>query len=166
MIDPEYEKILERSASRQGLYRALVKRLKRTSPKDLVSLIHSLHEEVFSVIDCLKCANCCAVVGPRLTELDIQRLGRALSMKRGEVKSAYLAVDEDGDTVFRDHPCPLLLPDRRCLVYGRRPKACREYPHTDAPEIRSLLKLSLVNSRYCPAVALIFEGLARVSKAS
>lgn len=159
MMDPEYQEMLERSASRQGLYRALVKRLRRTSPRDLAERIHALHREAFGTIDCLACANCCAAVGPRLTELDLQRMGRALSMKKGELFDAYLAVDEDGETVFREHPCPLLLPDNRCLIYERRPKACREYPHTDAGNIRELLPLTLTNSRWCPAVAIIFEGL-------
>lgn len=28
-------------------------------------------------------------------------------------------------------PCPLLGRDNYCAVYADRPKACREYPHTD-----------------------------------
>lgn len=98
-------------------------------------------------------------MGPRLNDTDLRRLARALSMKPGELQRQYLEIDEDGDTIFKDHPCPFLLPDNRCLVYESRPKACREYPHTDDPAIRSLLKLTLINSRFCPAVVLIFEGL-------
>ncbi len=155
----EYERIIERAESRQGSYRELVKRLQRKGPKGLEEVIRELHEEAFEEIDCLSCANCCRRVGPRLSELDISRLGKALSMRRSEVEYSYLKRDEDGDMVFRDHPCPLLLEDNRCLVYESRPKACREYPHTDAKNVRGLLKLSLVNSRYCPVVALVFEGL-------
>jgi len=155
----EYERIIERAESRQGSYRELVKRLQRKGPKGLEEVIRELHEEAFEEIDCLACANCCRRVGPRLSELDISRLGKALSMRRSEVEYSYLKRDEDGDMVFRDHPCPLLLEDNRCLVYESRPKACREYPHTDAKNVRGLLKLSLVNSRYCPVVALVFEGL-------
>ncbi len=28
-------------------------------------------------------------------------------------------------------PCPFLGDDNYCSVYEARPKACREYPHTD-----------------------------------
>lgn len=159
MMDPEYLEIVERAKSRKGVYRQLVQRLRRKGPKDLREKIQRFHEEAFEEIDCLRCANCCSSLGPRLSELDVSRLGKALAMKPGEFKHRYLMRDEDGDVIFREHPCPLLMEDNRCLVYERRPKACREYPHTDDPKIRSMLKLTLTNSAYCPVVALVFERL-------
>ena len=158
-IDPEYQLLLHRGESRRGSYRKLIRRLIKTAPPDLLPRFALLHREAFEEIDCLSCANCCAEVGPRLNDTDVNRLARALSIKPGELKRQYLKIDEDGDTVFREHPCPLLMADNRCLVYESRPKACREYPHTDDPAIHSLLKLTLANSRFCPAVVLIFEGL-------
>jgi hypothetical protein len=157
----DYRRALEIAESRQGLYRELVRRLQRKAPKNLEDEIRALHEEAFSQIDCLDCGNCCRLVGPRLGDLDVSRLAKALSMKRVDFEESYLKVDEDGDRVFREHPCPLLLEDNRCLVYESRPKACREYPHTDAKNVRGMLKLSLTNSRYCPVVAQVFEGLSK-----
>ncbi len=159
MLREDYRRTLEIAGSRVGTYRELVKRLQRKAPKELEEVVRALHEEAFSQTDCLECGNCCRRVGPRLSDLDISRLAKALSMKSGEFEETYLTVDEDGDRIFREQPCPLLLEDNRCLVYESRPKACREYPHTDAKNVRGLLKLSLTNSRYCPVVARVFEGL-------
>lgn len=43
----------------------------------------------------------------------------------------YLRVDEDNDKVFKSMPCPFLGEDNLCSIYDIRPKACREFPHTD-----------------------------------
>jgi hypothetical protein len=91
-MHPGYEKFLFTAESRKGVYRDLVKRLKRKAPAELEDEIHRLHEEAFARIDCLSCGNCCAHVGPRLTQLDTGRIAKALSMKRAEVEEHYLTM--------------------------------------------------------------------------
>ena len=165
MINPEYEKVLETAESRRGFYRDLVKRLKKKKPKGLEEEIRRLHDEAFEEFDCLRCGNCCRIVGPKLSGNDVNRLGKALSMRPKEVEEHYLTDDEDGDTVFREHPCPFLLEDNSCLIYEHRPKACRDYPHTDFSGVAGLgklLDLSLENSLYCPVVARVLEGLSKL----
>ena len=34
------------------------KRIKKSNPKNLDTVIHQLHDEAFKKIDCLDCANC------------------------------------------------------------------------------------------------------------
>jgi len=68
-------------------------------------------------------------------------------------------VDEEGDYVFRESPCPFLMGDNYCMVYEDRPRACREYPHTDRKRFHQLLKLSYKNTLVCPAVLEVVEGL-------
>ncbi|MFO7850688.1 MAG: YkgJ family cysteine cluster protein [Spirochaetia bacterium] len=158
-----YDDILKTAESRYGTYRELVKKLKRNPPKDLEERIRRLHHAAFEDIDCLKCGNCCSTIGPRLNNSDTARLAKALSLSKKEIEELYFATDEDGDTVFNTHPCPFLQGNKLCLVYEHRPKACREYPHTDgrySGSISRLLDLSLVNSRYCPVVARVLEGLS------
>ncbi|WP_332911960.1 YkgJ family cysteine cluster protein [Algoriphagus boritolerans] len=53
-------------------------------------------------------------------------------------------------------PCPFLGADNKCLVYEDRPKACREYPHTNRKNMLGILDLSLKNTLVCPAVSKIF----------
>jgi len=137
----------------------LIKRLKKRDPDNLDDVVHTLHDEAFSRFDCLSCANCCKTIGPRLIPADINRLARALKMKPSAFTEKYVEQDEDGDLVFRAHPCPFLLPDNVCMVYEQRPKACREYPHTDRKRFYQLLSLTRKNCETCPVVFSIVEEL-------
>jgi len=138
---------------------SFVKRLKTKKPKNLDDLVHELHEEAFEKFNCLDCANCCKTIGPRLIDKDIERLAKHLKMKISDFIEKYVMTDEDGDFVFKEHPCPFLLPDNYCLVYESRPKACREYPHTDRKRFYQILSLSHKNCETCPVVFEIFEEL-------
>jgi uncharacterized protein len=138
---------------------SLIKKLKKQKPKNLDDFVHELHDEAFSGFSCLNCANCCKTIGPRLNEKDIDRLAKYLKMKPGTFMEQYIETDEDHDYVFRGHPCPFLLHDNHCMVYESRPKACREYPHTNRSRFIQILNLSLKNCETCPVVYGIFDQL-------
>ena len=76
-----------------------------------------------------------------------------------EFIETYLFRDEEGDYVFNGAPCPFLGEDNGCLVYENRPKACREYPHTDRKNMFQILELTATNTTVCPAVARIVEKI-------
>lgn len=137
----------------------LLKQLKRQKPRALDEMMHNAHEEAFSCIDCLECANCCTTTGPLLTDKDISRLAKHLRMKDAAFVDEYVRVDEDGDQVFKSMPCPFLGADNYCSVYEHRPKACREYPHTDRVKQHQLLKLHLKNVEICPAVQEVLDDI-------
>ena len=137
----------------------LLTSLKRVKPRQLDSLMHDAHEKAFSCIDCLECANCCTTTGPLLTDTDIKRVSKHLRMKDAEFVEQYVRVDEDGDQVFKSMPCPFLGADNYCSIYEHRPKACREYPHTDRVKQHQLLKLHLKNAEICPAVDQVLEDV-------
>ncbi len=144
--------------------KAVFKKLKRKPPKNLDNKVHILHDKAFEKIDCLSCANCCKTLGPRITDNDINRLSKFLKTKPGNFIENYLKIDEDGDYVFKKMPCPFLLPDNYCSVYEVRPKACREYPHTDRKRFYQALNITLNNIETCPAVAFITEELIKEYK--
>ena len=135
--------------------------LKKRIPRDLDEHVHTLHEDVFSQTDCLSCANCCRTLGPRITEKDIERLAKHLRVKPSSIVTQHLRVDEDGDFVFQHMPCPFLMTDNCCFVYDARPRACREYPHTDRRKFSQLLDITLKNTEVCPAVYEIVEGMKK-----
>ena len=139
--------------------RQLIKSLKKKYPRNLDEIVHDAHFRAFEKIDCLTCANCCRSLGPRLIDKDIERLSKYLKMKSSLVIQNWLRIDEDGDYVFREMPCPFLEADNRCKVYDHRPKACREYPHTDRKKFHQLLDLTIKNSHVCPAVNEILGEL-------
>jgi len=70
-----------------------------------------------------------------------------------------LHVDNEGDYVFNETPCPFLMPDNYCMVYESRPKACREYPHTNRRKFVQILNLTQKNREACPIVYKIVENL-------
>ena len=134
---------------------ALFKGLKRQTPHDLDRVMHGLHEEVFAKTDCLNCANCCKTTGPLWSERDKERVAKHLRLKTGDFESEYLRLDEDGDWVLQQLPCPFLESDNACAIYEIRPKACREYPHTDRAKQAQILDLTAKNALICPAVGEI-----------
>ena len=141
---------------------SFVKKLKKKKPKNLDKTVHELHETAFAEFDCLDCANCCKTIGPRLIDKDIERLSKHLKMKVSEFMNQYILRDEDGDYIFNTHPCPFLLPDNYCMVYESRPRACREYPHTNRKRFYQILPLSHKNCATCPVVMDIFTELKKV----
>lgn len=135
--------------------------LRRKRGKVLDREAEALHENVFSEIDCLDCANCCTSIPPQLNRTDINRIAKHLGMKNAEFQEEYIVVDEDGDMVMKTTPCPFLLADHACMIYEHRPRACREYPHTDQLEFSQHLKLHKQNVGHCPAVFHIIERMMK-----
>ena len=124
---------------------------------------HQTHEKVFEELDCLTCGNCCKTTSPIFYQNDIERLGKALRMKPGDFIEKYLKVDEDNDYVLKSSPCPFLATDNHCSVYGDRPKACREYPHTNRKKMIQIMELTHKNTLVCPAVFEIVERLKKLA---
>jgi uncharacterized protein len=157
MINSEELKILaERSkSSTEKLFSGWKKR----PPAGLDERVHELHEKVFDKINCLECANCCRTLGPRITSRDIEKLADFLKLRESKFVEKYIKTDEDGDYVFQNMPCPFIESSNYCMVYEVRPKACREYPHTDQRKFHKILDLTIKNTFTCPAAYEIVEKL-------
>lgn len=132
-------------------------KLKRENPRAVDEAFHEAHEEVFAETDCLACANCCKTTSPIFYQTDVARASEALRIKPGQFVETYLRVDEDRDMVLKSAPCPFLMDDNRCRIYEARPKACREYPHTDRKKMIQILDLTYKNTMVCPAVLKMVE---------
>ena len=120
-----------------------------------------MHKEVFECTDCLKCANCCKTTGPLFTDKDINSIAKYLRIKPSVFTKKYLRIDEDLDYVLQTVPCAFLGKDNYCSIYDVRPKACREFPHTDRIKQHQLLNLTEKNVEVCPAVYNIVEKMKR-----
>jgi|SRR5688572_16708125 len=142
--------------------RKFLNSLKKADTRELDNSFHTAHEEVFNEINCLDCANCCKTTSPIFYQTDIDRLSRFLNMKPGTFIEKYLRIDEDKDYVLKSSPCPFLGEDNYCGVYESRPKACREYPHTNRKKMVQVLDLAMKNTLVCPAVLRIVEKLKNI----
>ncbi len=136
-------------------------KLKAKPPKKLDYIMQELHEETFDRVDCLECANCCKTTGPLFTNKDIDRISKFFKMKSYDFIQTYLRVDEDKDYVLQQTPCTFLGADNYCSIYEVRPKACREFPHTDRKKFQQISKLTLENVKMCPAAFEIVENMKK-----
>ncbi|WP_250433991.1 YkgJ family cysteine cluster protein [Hanstruepera flava] len=137
------------------------KKLKKKPPKQLDYVMQELHEAEFERTDCLECANCCKTTGPLFTDKDIQRIAKFFKMKPQQFIDSYLRIDEENDYVLKSVPCTFLGADNYCSIYDVRPKACKEFPHTDRKKFQQISNLTLKNVAICPAAFNIVEEMKK-----
>lgn len=156
-MDVDFYKNL--ALQRQKEHKKFLENLKKKPPKNLDYVVQKTHEEVFEKIDCLQCAHCCKTTGPLFTDKDIERITKQLRMKPVDFEIRFLRVDEDQDKVLKNLPCLFLNEDHTCNIYEVRPKACREYPHTDRKKIYQINSIMLKNTVICPAAYTFVEKM-------
>ena len=161
---PEYKAILDRTTHRRKHLAEALRTLRKERKKELDVLYGEAHDHAFSQIDCTKCGNCCACLGPRIRQSDIKPLAAFERLKPQAFIDRKLKEDEDGDLVFPQMPCPYFGADGLCIVYDKRPRACREYPHLDQKRQKGLLGQHLADLSICPAVALAAEYIEKLLK--
>lgn len=136
-------------------------KLKKRPPKNLDYVMQELHGTEFDKTDCLQCANCCKTTGPLFTTADIERISKHLRLRPQRFIALYLRVDEENDHVLQQVPCTFLDSENTCTIYDVRPKACREFPHTDRKKFHQIDSLTLKNVGVCPAAFNIVEEMKR-----
>lgn len=134
-------------------------KLKKKPPKNLDYIMQDLHDEEFTKTNCLACANCCKTTGPLFTDKDIERIAKFFRLKPQQFIAQYLRLDEENDYVLQSVPCTFLGADNYCSIYDVRPKACREFPHTDRKKFQQISNLTLKNVAICPAAFNIVEAM-------
>ena len=163
-MNNDLKKHLELAETNHKENKVLVKKLKKSKPKSLDNTVHQLHDEAFEKIDCLECANCCKTTGPLFTSADVQRIAKYLRLKPQRFIDQYLRIDEENDYVLQQVPCAFLGSDNYCSIYDVRPKACREFPHTDRKKFQQISNLTLKNMAICPAAFNIVEEMKKKIK--
>jgi Fe-S-cluster containining protein len=151
----------KKSADRQKVYKQY---LQKANKNAVLKQLPGLHEEAFSKIDCLQCANCCKNYSPRFKTPDIKRISRHLKMRESDFIETYLKVDEEGDFVVRSTPCPFLGPNNFCSIYEQRPSDCHRFPYTDEDVFIKRRQLTLKNSTFCPITYYVLEKLVEAEK--
>jgi len=127
----------------------------------VIKQLPQIHEEIFSKINCLQCANCCKNHSPTFKATDIKRISKHLQIKETDLIEKYLKLDEDNDWVLQQQPCTFLNQDNTCQIYEVRPSDCARFPYTDEDVFIKRKKLTLTNTTVCPAVAMALEILTQ-----
>ncbi len=91
-----------------------------------------LASEVQQQIDCTACANCCRHSVVSVSNQEIENVARHLGIAPDAVARLYTVPDPNA-------PASRILSDSRegcvfldgnlCMIYGARPKTCRDFPH-------------------------------------
>lgn len=160
-MDETLKQLPQRAKDTHNQTKKFFKKLKKKPPKHLDTLMQELHDAEFSKTDCLTCANCCKTTGPLFTDKDVSRIAKHFKMKEQQFIETYLRVDEDNDYVLQSVPCTFLGADNYCSIYNVRPKACREFPHTDRKKFQQISNLTLKNVAICPAAFNIVEEMKK-----
>ncbi|ALM21901.1 hypothetical protein JCM19294_876 [Nonlabens tegetincola] len=158
-MDDFLKKLPQLSSQKKTENTQYFKKLRKKKPKNLDYIVQETHDEVFDEVDCLTCANCCKTTGPLFTDNDIARIAKHFRMKPSDFIDDYLRIDEDNDYVLKQVPCHFLGADNYCSIYEVRPKACREYPHTDRRKIYQIGTLTVKNTAICPAAFKMVEKM-------
>ncbi|SDE08252.1 hypothetical protein SAMN05421636_103178 [Pricia antarctica] len=162
-MDEILKQLPKKAREKHAENKRFFKKLKRKPPKNLDYVMQELHEAEFERTDCLECANCCKTTGPLFTNADIERIAKHFRQKPQVFIEQHLRIDEDNDYVLQRVPCTFLGADNYCSIYDVRPKACREFPHTDRKRFQQISQLTLKNVAVCPAAFNIVEAMkARV----
>lgn len=155
------KKLPKKAAEQHRANKKFFAKLKKRPPKNLDYIMQELHDNEFERTDCLQCANCCKTAGPLFTTADIDRISKHFRLKPQQFTTQYLRVDEDDDYVLQQVPCTFLGADNQCSIYEVRPKACREFPHTDRKKFHQIADLTLKNVAICPAAFAIVEEMRK-----
>jgi Fe-S-cluster containining protein len=155
------EQLEAKAVANYNATKKTLKKLKQLKPQVMDKKIHALHEKEFEKIDCLECARCCKNISPAMYPSDLRRMASFMKTTSSKLIDTYLQTDDEGDFVFRSQPCPFLGENHLCAIYPARPKACRDYPHTDRKRFHQILNLTARNSKICPAVFNIIEKMKK-----
>ncbi|PWU15635.1 MAG: zinc/iron-chelating domain-containing protein [Verrucomicrobia bacterium] len=142
-------------------FRHFLKHQTKLASEQVDKQVFELEAKVWKRIDCTKCANCCRVISPVLSEEDVTRLASHLGITSAEFVAKYLAPSKDEPDfpwIMREKPCPFLK-DNRCSVYEHRPQAFRGYPYLNKDKFvfRTLGMIERLSE--CPAVFEVWEEL-------
>jgi uncharacterized protein len=161
MLKPSLNELVKLAKDKQVENKKYFDKLKKKTPKNLDYVMQDIHDAEFKKTNCLECANCCKTTGPLFTSADIERISKHLRQKPQQFIEQYLRIDEDNDYVLQNVPCSFLDIDNTCFIYDVRPKACREFPHTDRKKFHQISNITLKNIPICPAVYNIVEEMKK-----
>ena len=161
MLKPSLNELQKLAKDKQPKNKKFFDKLQKKPPKNLDYVMQNLHDREFKKTNCLDCANCCKTTGPLFTTADIERIAKYLKQKPQQFITQYLRIDEDNDYVLQSVPCTFLATDNTCFIYDVRPKACREFPHTDRKKFQQINNLTLKNIEICPAAFNIVEEMKK-----
>ena len=124
--------------------------------------LRHIAEDIEEQIDCTQCANCCRVATVKVSERDVERLARHLSIAPAAFLAEYTTQSEDEGTILRrtEEAGCVFLDGTACTVYDARPDICQRFPHLvrGNGSIASRMWQFIDRACYCPIVYNALEA--------
>lgn len=149
----------QKARHHKKIFSKFLGKVEKNPPRGLDNMAQIIDAEVWSVVDCLSCANCCKTMTPTYTERDIKRIAGFLKMTQDDFKSKWLHLDKK-DWVNNKQPCQFLnLRDNKCSIYPVRPESCAGFPHLKKRKMTDYIHVHQQNVAYCPATYKMVEKM-------
>lgn len=132
--------------------------LKGKSSDEVDKIVHQLHDEITSQIDCTKCGNCCRFLRPLVSDEEIDRLSGIDNISRESYEKQFVELTHNNAKYLKDMPCKYLKEDK-CTIYPDRPEECRSFPFTHKDGFIFRLFGVIDNYEICPIVFNLYERL-------
>ena len=124
--------------------------------------LRHMAEGIEEQIDCTQCANCCRVATVRLSDRDVERLAKHLSVTRAQFLDEYTTTSDEEGLILRrtDAAGCTFLEGNTCTVYDARPDTCSRFPHLvrGNGSIASRMWQFIDRACYCPIVYNALEA--------
>ena len=159
MVEPAKIKDISKNYEVENIkFRSFLKN--RADEEELDAHFLKIHNELFSIYDCLTCGNCCKEYSTTVQEHEAASIANHLGLTKQDFANKYLQQSAEGYIIKA--PCCFLGENGECKIIDCRPQECIDFPHTDKPErLWSLLSV-VQNTEICPVVFEIFERLKRI----
>lgn len=158
-MEAEYRALLDKSHERGAAIKRQMKYLGKFHIKNFDHVVAEFQDEAFERIDCLKCGNCCRMLGPIIGESEIGRITKLVGLDRASFVRDGLVRDAEGFWRCSSLPCPFLGEENACSIYDGKPRDCGAYPYlTERNILRNLGRLAF-NAEICPAAYLVAEKI-------
>jgi Fe-S-cluster containining protein len=126
--------------------------LKQYAPDDVDSIVKSLSQKYFAIIDCTQCANCCRSLQVEFKNNELHVIAKTLGQSIEAFQKQSMS---DGKV---NPPCPMLN-GNLCSIYESRPDVCKSFPHLEQPGFVFRLMGVINNLPICPIAYNAFEEL-------
>ncbi|HUD99226.1 MAG TPA: YkgJ family cysteine cluster protein [Bryobacteraceae bacterium] len=124
--------------------------------------LRRIAEAIQEQIDCTQCANCCRVATVQVSERDVERLSRHLSITPAAFLAGYTTTEEFEGRILRRTEAAgcVFLDGTACTVYDARPDICQRFPHLvrGNGSIASRMWQFIDRACYCPIVYNALEA--------
>ena len=74
--------------------------LRNHKEEHIFTVIKKIHQEVFTRIDCIECANCCKTIPALVTNSDIKRIASVLNISAKQFLRKYVRPNDFGVSLF------------------------------------------------------------------